>query len=142
MVEDVGKTSVFTRICKEFTFHAAHQLPNHRGKCKDLHGHTYKVEVEVSGELELAEDASDECMVMDFDELKEYYNENIHKKVDHKFLNDVLPFRTTAENIARWIFETLETEITFGRRYVTRVRVWETPTSWAEVHADDIPPAS
>jgi len=116
-------------VCKRFTFDAAHQLPNHSGKCKHLHGHTYQVEVYLFGEVNNTPGASDEGMVVDFGVVKDVFKRRVESVCDHQNLNKVLPFRTTAENIARWILEEMRKELP----QVIKVRVYETPTSFVEV---------
>lgn len=132
-------------IAKHFTFAASHQLPNHDGPCHDLHGHTYKLEVMVTGRVRqpLQEPAPNEGMVLDFAELKRVYAEHIEPRVDHKHLNDtlidVLPHAAagpvpTSENIAAWIwsvFNGVLREPVLPERRIT-IRLWESPTSYAE----------
>jgi len=123
------------RIGKVFKFEAAHQLPNHDGKCRNLHGHSYRVEVELEGDPRSeGEGAPDEGMVLDFSALSAIWKRAVHARLDHRFLNDVIPDRvTTAENIAAWILDELVNE--FERQdldaAVAAVTVWETATSWA-----------
>lgn len=122
------------RLGKQFTFHAAHQLPNHDGACRNLHGHTYEVEVLLEGHVSTEEGASAEGMVVDFSVVKGIYKEHIEPLVEHQNLNDTLPVPvTTAENIAGWMYGVFYTHM----REVRSVRVWETRTSWAEVRNGD-----
>lgn len=89
----------------ETHFDAAHYLPNYPGKCARLHGHTYRVEVEVTGKVE-----SKTGMFIDFSILKEEVNKIINK-LDHNLINDIMEDIPTAENIAKWIkFELLKSE--------------------------------
>ena len=126
---------MFATICKEFTFDAAHQLPNHAGKCRHLHGHTYKVRVYLRGKVKPINGASDEGMVEDFSVVKEVFKRKIASVCDHKFLNETVPVPvTTAENLAGWMLQTLREELPS----VVRVRVYETPTSYAEVSVADL----
>ena len=75
------------------SFEAAHDIPGHKGKCARLHGHSYKVEAEFSGtELDSI------GMLCDFTDLKAVLNEFLP---DHTYLNDIMPFSTTAENVSR-----------------------------------------
>jgi 6-pyruvoyltetrahydropterin/6-carboxytetrahydropterin synthase len=123
-------------VTKKFDFHAAHIIPNHKGKCSTLHGHTYFVEVTVRGEVQLKDSgASDYGMVVDFDVLKKIYKEHIDPLVEHQNLNETLPIPvTTAEMIAGWIWNT------FHKAGVTpyKLRVYETPTSYAEIRSGDL----
>lgn len=112
-------------ICKQYTFAAAHFLPNHSGKCRNLHGHNYRVEVEVTGTLMVM--GSSEGMVMDFSTLDSFVDPLI-RCVDHTLLNDVLPVEyhpPTAENVAVWFRDRLPPN-------VSRIRVWETDKAYAE----------
>ena len=96
------------------SFEAAHDIPGHKGKCKNLHGHTYKLEAEFSGA-----DLDEIGMLTDFSDLKAVLNEFLP---DHVYLNEVVSFSTTAENLSRWIFEQLQ-----GRGLpVSAVTLWET----------------
>lgn len=144
-------------ISKKFTFHAAHRLPHHDGPCRDLHGHSYVLEVAVTGPVKVADGSSDEGMVMDFGEVKKVYKAFIEPKVEHKFLNhtlagelpattaepegeepiDGIPL-TTSENLAAWMQEVFEGGLIGHERRnasvptTVSVRLWETPTSFAE----------
>lgn len=138
-------------VCKLFTFDSAHQLIGHKGKCSNLHGHTYKLEVVVKGKPLIEEGHSDEGFVIDFSDLKAIVQENLIDQLDHAFLamgNEPvldalvksgskvaqLAFRTTAENLSAYIAYTLK-QMSLP---VYSVKLWETPTSWAEVLAADI----
>jgi 6-pyruvoyltetrahydropterin/6-carboxytetrahydropterin synthase len=94
------------------TFDAAHYLPNHE-KCGKVHGHTYRVEVEVEGELKNG-------MIMDFYELKNVLKETL-KKYDHNLINELIE-NPTCENLCIEIFRELSKKLK-----VVRVRVWENP---------------
>jgi 6-pyruvoyltetrahydropterin/6-carboxytetrahydropterin synthase len=114
-------------VTKQFQFHAAHQLPNHDGKCRNLHGHTYRVDVSVRGKIKDLDGTPDEGMVIDFDRLKEAWVV-IDEAFDHKYLNDILEV-PTAERIARWILTRLQEDL---QRHLV-ITVWETSTSCVEV---------
>lgn len=139
-------------VAKIFTFDCAHQLVGHNGKCANLHGHTYKLEVKIKGPLQTQENVSSEGFVMDFADLKKIVNKLIIDQLDHAFLamgNEpalqtlqasgskvaLLGFRTTAENLALYICHTLKT----AGLPMYAVILWETPSSYAEVHATEIP---
>jgi 6-pyruvoyltetrahydropterin/6-carboxytetrahydropterin synthase len=110
-------------VTKEFTFDAAHNLVNYHGKCEKLHGHTYRVQITVSGEVD------DEDMVIDFLELKEIARREAIDLLDHSYLNDIIP-QPSAENIARWIFKRIEESLKGPSRELYEIAVWETPTSF------------
>lgn len=120
-------------IGKRFTFEAAHQLPNHDGKCARLHGHSYVVEVAVAGEqIPEGQGFPDEGMVIDFSLVSSTWRAAIFDRLDHRNLNDVLDVVTTAENLAVWILRELRHELERMRDVkVESVTVWETATSWA-----------
>ncbi|MBU0778310.1 6-carboxytetrahydropterin synthase QueD [Patescibacteria group bacterium] len=120
-------------ICRKFEFHAAHHLPNHEGKCKDVHGHSYILEVEVTGPK--SQKGSEIGMIMDFGFLKKIVNDSVLEKLDHKNLNDIWNNPTAEEmieDIVRWI----DLELEKFPSYVERVRLWETSNSYAEWKAE------
>ncbi len=115
----------------EADFAAAHFLVNYHGKCENLHGHNYKVFLHVKGE-ELDEGG----MLCDFGILKKALRQ-VCKELDHTNLNDH-PFfadgRPSAEKIARYIFDQVETLI--APITPARVDVFETDTSRATYSRD------
>lgn len=115
-------------VTKEFTFDSSHQLLEYVGDCANLHGHTYKLQITVCGVPD------DKGIVIDFKDLKKFVEEMILKPLDHKNLNDVLPFNTTAENMSAWIFDKIyyKLEETLPGIALHSVKLWETPTSFAE----------
>ena len=115
-------------VCKKFTFEAAHFLPNHLGACKNIHGHGFKLEVEVK-----MSETSHRDMVIDFSDLKRIVNENIIDKVDHSFLNDVFPdIAPTAENLLRRFADLLKGKFFDHNCWLVRMRLHETENSFAE----------
>lgn len=131
-------------VTKTVRFDAAHVLTNHQGLCKNLHGHTYRVDVSVSQ----AED-DERDMVIDFKDLKGIANEVICDRFDHAFIYNTesagereiaavvekngmrtvaIPFRSTAENLAKMFYGELKLRIPG----LSAVRVWETAESCAE----------
>lgn len=124
-------------IAKQFTFHAAHQLINHDGPCSRPHGHTYKLEVIVTGHVKELDGNSDEGMVIDFNELKRIYTKNVEPFVEHRDLNDIEGLNpTTSERIAGWIHRVFQRELNPEiTKHVTGlcIRLWESPSSYAEV---------
>lgn len=124
-------------ICKRFEFEAAHRLPLHKGKCKNYHGHSYKLEVCIQGMTKpyygVHQDNSETGMVMDFGKLKNIVNELIINKLDHTLLNEVeeLGGETTAETMLLWMSTTLKTYLPKGLT-LYRLRLWETSNNYAE----------
>jgi len=108
----------------EVYFDAAHSLPKYKGKCERFHGHTYKLEVTVEGNL------GKEGMVIDFNELKKIVKEKILKELDHRNLNEIFD-KPTAEKIAIWIFNKLEKEDGLPKIY--SVKLWEGKSKWVLV---------
>src|SRR5258707_746307 len=122
-------------IAKEFTFDAAHQLPNSDGPCRRLHGHTYRVRISARGKVRPADGTAEEGMVVGFARLKEGYKRRIERVCDHQYLNESGPVaRTTAELLAVWMLRELRSELP----QVWAVRLYETPGSFAEVTVDDL----
>lgn len=119
-------------VVKEFSFDAAHCLPEHAGKCKNLHGHTYKLMI---GVTTLALNLN-KGMVVDFGDLKKIVNELVIDKLDHSFLNNIYENEfprncPTAENMVVWIVKEIKGRLGyFGE--LSLVRLYETPTSYAE----------
>jgi 6-pyruvoyltetrahydropterin/6-carboxytetrahydropterin synthase len=119
------------RVTKRFAFEAAHILPLHDGKCSRLHGHNYVVEVTAEGNVHT--EGPKTGMVVDFGDLKEVFNREVKEKLDHRNLNDVLDFTTTAENLAMWILQVMHLALP----KVVKVVVYETPDSFAEANGRD-----
>lgn len=122
-------------VTKTFTFDAAHQIPNHLGKCRNLHGHTYHLEITCKGKIKMSDDAApDYGMVVDFADIKDVWKK-IEPSLDHKYLNETLPIPvTTAELIAAWVWEQFSDH---GVK-VSCIKLWETPTSYAEINNGDL----
>ncbi|TFB18545.1 6-carboxytetrahydropterin synthase QueD [Filobacillus milosensis] len=120
-------------VSKEFTFDAAHHLHCYEGKCKNLHGHTYKVIFGISG-------YTDEIgLVIDFGDIKKIWKEQIEVHLDHRYLNDTLPnMNTSAENMVVWIYEKMEEALKKDPNdcRVEFVKLYETPTSYAEARRE------
>lgn len=116
-----------TTIAKILTFDAAHSLPDHLGKCRNVHGHTYTLEVAVEGSVNSG--GPTDGMIMDFADLSSRVAELVVDPLDHRYLNDLFDFAPTAEALAAWAMVTLRD----AGLAVVRVRLWETPTSYAEV---------
>lgn len=124
----------YATIVKEFTFDAAHKLEGYNGLCKNLHGHTYKLQVGIYGKIKNVPGATDDGMVLDFVQLKQVIKEKVIDKLDHQYINDIVSFRPTSENIALWMISILkEADIP-----VKFIRLYETPTSYVEINEGDI----
>ncbi len=102
-------------------FDSSHYIPGHE-KCGKLHGHTYRVEVEVEGELKGG-------MVIDFADLKRALREVIDD-LDHRVLNDLIE-NPTCENICIYIYERLKEKLKDLK--IVRVRLYEGKDKWAEL---------
>jgi 6-pyruvoyltetrahydropterin/6-carboxytetrahydropterin synthase len=89
-------------LTKKFNFNSAHKLPNYKGKCKNLHGHTYHLEITIQGKAD-----KKTGMIIDFYDLEKIIENQILNKIDHCYLNDFVKNPTT-ENIANWIWEKLK----------------------------------
>lgn len=117
-------------ITKKFKFEAAHFLPNHDGKCRNLHGHSYGLDITIKGDLITS--GPKEGMVMDFTDLSNVVKEEIINKWDHCCLNDVVSFVPTSENLASEVFSVLKSK---GLN-VSRVRLSETSKTYVDVCSD------
>ena len=107
-------------------FSSAHTLVGHSGPCKKMHGHNWKVEVEITGEK-----LDKIGMVVDFKEIRKATN-LVVEELDHEFLNNLEPFsedNPTAENIARYIFTKLSEEFSNKNVKVNSIKLWETDKS-------------
>lgn len=110
------------------TFSAAHSLRDYQGNCKNIHGHNWKVEVAMQ-----SNSLDSHGMAIDFRLLKEE-TDKLLNMLDHTFLNNNPPFgnmNPTAENMARWIYETIGGKLNSNTAKVSRVCVWENDTSSA-----------
>jgi 6-pyruvoyltetrahydropterin/6-carboxytetrahydropterin synthase len=113
-----------TSVTRTFRFEAAHQLPWHAGKCQHLHGHSYRLEVTVTGPIGI------HGIVVDFADLAGVVEREVVARYDHCYLNDRME-NPTAELLAQQIWKTLEA----AGLAVTRIRLWETEESSVEVIA-------
>ena len=94
-------------LTKEFTFEAAHRLPRHDGKCARLHGHSWKMLVEVESPA-LCESGPKSGMVMDFGDIKAAVASLVESHLDHHYLNDTLELESpTSEKVAQWVFQAI-----------------------------------
>jgi 6-pyruvoyltetrahydropterin/6-carboxytetrahydropterin synthase len=133
-------SSTTVLVSRREAFNAAHQLrdpgmsddENQRlfGKCANLHGHNYVLEVVVAGEVQPATG-----YVMDLKELSDVIHRRVIQDVDHRNLNTDVPWLEgcipTAENLALAFWERIRSELPEG--LLRSVRLWETDKNWAEV---------
>ena len=109
-------------------FAGAHRLRHLRGRCEQLHGHNWKIEVSV-----VSNRLNREGIVLDFGILKEKVGK-ILKTLDHTYLNDLPHFakrEPSSENIAKYIFDRLKGELVRYPAKVKQVTAWESDTSKA-----------
>jgi 6-pyruvoyltetrahydropterin/6-carboxytetrahydropterin synthase len=116
---------VRTCVTRSFTFDSAHQLPWHPGKCRQLHGHTYRLEVSVEGPV------GEQGIVCDFSDLEELVRREVVDRYDHRYLNDIMP-NPTAELLAAEVWKRLEAAGPPLLRLV-HLKLWETPDSAVEL---------
>lgn len=110
------------------TFSAAHSLRDYPGNCKNIHGHNWKVEVAMQ-----SRGIDNLGIAIDFRMLKQEV-EGLLQRLDHTYINDNPPFdamNPTAENMSRWIYETLSKRLNNSNSKVSRVSVWENENSSA-----------
>lgn len=143
------------KVTKEVTFDAAHMLSGYEGKCHNLHGHTYKVQVSYDGPIESDKHKSSCGMVVDYNELKELMSVEL-EPFDHAIIFSseeyrseaeselfawaqkygmnvyIVPGKSTSECMAKCILDRLSEYYIF-REGILSVRLWETPTSFCEV---------
>lgn len=136
-------------VTKEFKFEAAHCVDGHDGRCRNLHGHSYKVFVTASSKY-----LNEMEMVIDFKNLKNKCEELLDT-FDHAFMFNSsckdnfereiaevvkrygrriieLPFRSTAENLSKYFYNVFNNEFKDNSLYISKVTVYETATSYAE----------
>lgn len=118
-------------VTKWYKFEAAHQLPDHNGPCARLHGHSYQIGLEISGDIFWEFGHTSNGMVIDFNEM-DVVMDPLIAKLDHQFLNDIVDCRTTAENLGCWIMDKLP----YNRANIT-VYVKETANSLATITRGD-----
>ncbi len=108
------------QIFRSFSFDAAHRLPKvpEGHKCSNLHGHTFKIELYLSGEV-----SDERGWIVDFSEIKKIFKPLL-EQLDHHYLNDIEGLENpTSENIAVWIWEKVKPKIPL----LCKIIVMETP---------------
>jgi 6-pyruvoyltetrahydropterin/6-carboxytetrahydropterin synthase len=141
-LETGGKRSIM-KIAKEFSWEMGHSLPEHFGKCKNIHGHSYKMIVELEG------DVDKNGMILDYFELKKIINP-IVEELDHAFLvykddlevisfltklnskKVVTGFQSTVENICSYFLDKIKNSGLPSNIKSLKVRICETPDDYAE----------
>ena len=109
-------------VSVEETFAAGHALRNYRGKCENVHGHNYRVEITLEGE-----ELNQAGLLVDFGDLKRVMRAVV-ARLDHQFLNDLAPFDSinpSAENLAKYFYDEVSSGIAAGPR-LREVKIWET----------------
>lgn len=104
-------------------FASAHTLHDYPGDCSRMHGHNWKIEVEVT-----ATALNEHGMGMDFKTIKTA-TRALAKTLDHRYLNDIPPFDTvnpTAENIAQYFYQSLSKTLNIETAKISGVTLWET----------------
>ena len=145
-----------TTVTKIIEWDMGHRVPNHKSKCRNPHGHRYRLEATIGGPLINTEGSSDEGMVIDFSDIKKIMTEEIHDKLDHgfmyfeddwimkeffeefgphrdwseDFLSIPVQFIPTAEEIARWCYNQIARKLP-DPLFIDSVKLFETPNSWA-----------
>ena len=114
-------------VTKRFEFDAAHNLTKYHGKCERLHGHRYTLEVSVTGTPD------EEGMVIDCGELKKIVKSNIIDKLDHEYVNKVVDFNPSAENMLYWMTDILRPLLSHERYELSSISLWETPDNKATI---------
>ena len=148
-----------TRIRRFIETDTGHRVPNHKSKCKHLHGHRYRFEAEIEGEVVEESGVSEEGMLMDFSDISVILTTYIHDVIDHalvisesdfdiiQLLNHLpedhrtvlVPFIPTAENLAKWAFEQVDPHIesVYGNKLkLIAMHCRETPKSLASWYRD------
>ncbi len=142
------------QITTRLEFDAGHRIPSHKSQCRNLHGHRYVIEITLSGDIIQNEGTSEQGMVMDFSDVKSIARKAVVDPWDHAFLvykadTVVLDFLNTlpdhktvimnsvptAENMASEAFiilDALYRDIYGNHLQLERVRLYETPNSWAD----------
>lgn len=117
----------------DLNFSAAHQLRGYKGKCENMHGHNWKVQISV-----MADKLNEIDIAIDFHDLKKIAREVI-TPLDHSFLNDIFPFtekNPSSENVAKWIYDSMRKRINTDNLQVSSVTVWESDTASASYYED------
>jgi 6-pyruvoyltetrahydropterin/6-carboxytetrahydropterin synthase len=115
-------------LCVKMDFAAAHQLVEYKGKCENLHGHNWKIDIYLQGES-----LNKEGMLIDFHDIKDVAD-RVLDEFDHKYLNELDYFKNinpTSENIAKYLFQRLADEFKKHAVCVVKVSIWESDDACA-----------
>lgn len=119
-------------VTVEQTFAAGHALREYKGKCENVHGHNYRVQITVEGEK-----LNRIGLLVDFVELKKAVRQ-VMERLDHQFINDLEPFTVlnpSAENLAKYFYDEVSGRIPDNNgdapTRISQVKIWETDTSIA-----------
>ncbi len=141
------------RVTKEFRFEGAHALTGYDGKCRHIHGHSYRLFVTLKGDIKQVQDHPKSGMVVDFSDLKKLVNELIVEPFDHALIlrsdaalaNEIkesycnviiTDFQPTCENLAQH-FAQLLTDRLPDHLSLHSIKLYETPSSYVEWVAGD-----
>lgn len=115
------------KVSRKFHFDSAHKLIGYKGKCANMHGHTWFVEVTYKGKR------LDELgMLIDFTRIKEVWKE-LEEQLDHHTLNEIKSIgNPTAENLSQWIYERFQERMFEFEVELASIKVWESPDSYVE----------
>ena len=125
-------------ISVEYSFAAGHALRGYKGKCENVHGHNYKVQVSVAGA-----ELNSVGLLMDFLDLRAAIKALV-ERLDHRFLNDLPPFdqlNPSAENLAKYFCEGVTSRTQAQGLRVQFVTVWETDSTSATYRPDPESPS-
>ncbi len=112
-------------VSVEQVFAAGHALRNYKGKCENIHGHNWRVQVVIEGDR-----LDGTGLLVDFIDVKDLMG-SVIARLDHQFLNEVAPFdvkNPSAENIAEYFYEQMSTglAVTPVPVRIREVKIWET----------------
>jgi len=116
------------QVTVDETFSSGHALRGYKGKCENVHGHNYRVQVTIEGQQ-----LDSIGLLVDFVEVKKVMN-RIIDRLDHQFINDLAPFDTinpSAENMAKYFHDEIVSGLNAGTVRVREVKIWETDTASA-----------
>lgn len=143
------------RLTKEFYFEAAHSLWNYDGKCKNIHGHSYKLSITVIGTPQSDTQNPKLGMVLDFGDLKKIAKEEVVDKFDHAYIvnkaapteklhelgqmfnrHEIVDYQPTCENMVIDIAQRIAPRLPQNVKLFS-IKLYETATSYAEWYAND-----